>query len=84
MERSFTDAVTRWIGLRLSRFGVDAEQYHFLLRASLKLDFRSAGTVLKPEQQSRTASALKFTLIMNLVLSIVMSVVTGLELFPSR
>ena len=51
MERSFTGAVTRWIGLRLSRFGVDAQQYHFLLQASLKLDFRSAGSVLKPEQQ---------------------------------
>ena len=73
MERSFANRVTRWIGLQLSRFGVDAQQYHFLLQASLKLDFRSAGSVLKPEQQSRTASALKFTIIMNLVVSIVMS-----------
>ena len=63
------------MGRRLSRFGVDAEQYHFLLQASLKLDFRSAGTVIKPEQQSRTASALKLTLIMNLIFSIVISLV---------
>jgi hypothetical protein len=75
MDRSFTAAATRWIGLRLSRFGVDAQQYHFLLQASLKLDFRSAGTVLKPEQKSQTASALKFTLIMNLIFSIVLALV---------
>jgi len=75
MERSFTGAVTRWIGLRLSRFGVDAQQYHFLLQASLKLDFRSAGSVLKPEQQSQTASALKFTLLLNLIFSVILSLV---------
>ncbi len=75
MERSFTAAATRWIGLRLSRFGVDAPQYHFLLQASLKLDFRSAGSVLKPEHKSQTASALKFTLTMNLIFSVVMSLV---------
>jgi ABC-2 type transport system permease protein len=75
MERSFTGAVTRWIGLRLSRFGVDAQQYHFLLQASLKLDFRSAGSVLKPEQQSQTASALKLTLLLNLIFSVILSLV---------
>jgi ABC-2 type transport system permease protein len=75
MERSFTAGVTRWIGLRLSRFGVDAQQYHFLLQSSLKLDFRSAGSVLKPEQQSQTASALKFTLLLNLIFSVILSLV---------
>lgn len=75
MKRSLTDAVTRWIGLRLSRFGVDAQQYHFLLQASLKLDFRSAGSVLKPEQQSQTASALKLTLLLNLIFSVILSLV---------
>ena len=75
MKRSFTDAVTRWIGLRFGRFGVDAQQYHFLLQASLKLDFRSAGSVLKPEQQSQTASALKLTLLLNLIFSVILSLV---------
>ena len=75
MEPSFFKAITRWIGRRLSRFGVDAEQYHFLLQASLKLDFRSAGSVLKPEQQSQTASALKFTLLLNLIFSIIISMI---------
>jgi ABC-2 type transport system permease protein len=69
-----THALTQWLGRRLSRFGVDAQQYHFLLQASLKLDFRSAGSVLKPEQQSQTASALKMTLILNLFFSVIMSV----------
>ncbi len=68
-----TDALTEWLGRRLSRFGVDAQQYRFLLQASLKLDFRSAGSVLKPEQQSQTASALKMTLILNLFFSVIMS-----------
>ena len=75
MNRSFTDAITRWLGRRLRRFGVDAQQYHFLLQASLKLDFRSAGSVLKPEQQSQTASALKFTLLLNLIFSVILSLV---------
>ena len=68
-----THALTQWLGRRLSRFGVDAQQYHFLLQASVKLDFRSAGSVLKPEQQSQTASALKMTLVLNLFFSVIMS-----------
>jgi ABC-2 type transport system permease protein len=82
MDRSFSYRVTRWIGRRLGRFGVDAEQYHFLLQASLKLDFRSAGSVLKPQEQSYTASALKFTLLLNLIFSLMMSLMM-LVLGPS-
>src|SRR5881628_59954 len=71
--RNATEAVTRWLGRWLNRWGVDAEQYHFLLQASLKMDFRTPSNVLRTDQPSHTASALKWTAVMNFISSFLMS-----------
>jgi hypothetical protein len=73
--QSFAEAITCWVGRRLRRWGVDAGQYHFLLQASFKMDFRAAPSVLKPDQPSQTRSALKWTLGVNFVFSVIMSLV---------
>jgi hypothetical protein len=66
-SQSFAEAITHWTARRLSRWGVDAQQYHFLLQASLKMDFRTPSSVLRTDQSSHTGSALKLTIGMNLI-----------------
>lgn len=65
--------MTRRLGKFLSRWGVDKEQYAVLLHASFKMDFRAPSSVLGPNQQSTTKSALKMTIWMNALFSVIMS-----------
>lgn len=63
--------VTRALGRLLSRWGVDAAQYHWLLQASLKMDFRSTNPLSR--RGGETKSALRNTVLLNLVFSGLMS-----------
>jgi ABC-2 type transport system permease protein len=78
-RQTFSEAITRWVGRRLVRWGVDADQYHFLLQASLKIDFRAPASVIRSDQPSQARSALKWTLVINLIFSVMMSLVTLLS-----
>ncbi len=53
--------LTRQLGRWLSRWGVDADQYHWLLQASLRMDFRSKSALHTGQESSRTKSALIIT-----------------------
>ena len=69
---SASERITRTLGRFLSRWGVDALQYHWLLQASLKMDFRSTNP-LASGQVSETKSALRNTVLLNLLFSGLMS-----------
>src|SRR5689334_14071570 len=56
--------VTRGLGRWLSRWGVDPEQYHWLLQASLRMDFRSKGALQGGQGSNPTRSALIVTGVM--------------------
>ncbi|HTE89257.1 MAG TPA: hypothetical protein VK639_09905 [Terriglobales bacterium] len=66
--------VTRRLGIFLSHWGVDATQYHWLLQASLKMDFRSTSTLTTGGQSNKTKSALLVNGAMNALFSLVISV----------
>ncbi len=69
---SFGESISWGAARLLSRWGVDAQQYHHLLRASLKIDFRSPAKV-RGTASSETKSALKATMVMNLIFTMIMS-----------
>jgi hypothetical protein len=71
-RESTSEAITRGLGLFLSRWGVDAVQYHWLLQASLKMDFRSSGGPWS-KPGGETKSALRMTALFNLAISAFMS-----------
>ena len=66
--------VTRRLGRWLSRWGVDADQYHWLLQVSLQMDFRSKSSLQGGRESSGTKSALLQTGLMNLIFSLVIAV----------
>jgi ABC-2 type transport system permease protein len=73
MAEPLSFRVTRQLGRWLSRWGVDADQYHWLLQASLRMDFRTRSS-LQPGQQSRgTKSALIMTGVMYMVFSLMLA-----------
>ncbi len=53
--------LTRQAGRCLGRWGVDPDQYHWLLQASITLDFRSTSALQGHRGSSHTKSALKMT-----------------------
>ena len=65
------ERITRALGRFFSRWGVDPLQYHWLLQASIKMDFRSTNPLTR--QSSGTKSALRSTVLLNLLFSGVMS-----------
>jgi ABC-2 type transport system permease protein len=68
---SRAERITRVLGRILGRWGVDPLQYHCLLQCSLKMDFRSTNPLAKG--RSETKSALRQTMVMNLIVSGLMS-----------
>lgn len=66
--------ITRALGRILSRWGVDADQYHSLLQASLRMDFRSRSSLSgTAHQTNRTKSALIMTGIMYMIFSLLLA-----------
>ena len=65
--------VTRRLGRWLSRWGVDADQYHWLLQVSLQMDFRSKSSLQGGRESSGTKSALLQSGLMNLIFSLVIA-----------
>ena len=72
-SESLSCRTTRGLGRILSRWGVDAEQYHWLLQASLRMDFRSRSTLPGAHQPNRTKSALLTTGIMYMIFSLMLA-----------
>lgn len=70
-SESGAERISRFLGNFLARWGVDATQYHCLLLATLKMDFRSTHTL--QGQGGQTKSALRTTVLLNLVFSGLMS-----------
>jgi hypothetical protein len=66
---AMVDQMIRLLGRFLSYWGVDARQYHALLIASLKIDFRSENLMPDVEKQGATASALTWTVTLYLLFS---------------
>jgi ABC-2 type transport system permease protein len=73
-SQSLSARVTRKLGRWLSRWQVDAEQYHWLLQASLRMDFRSKSAIHAGQQTSSTKSFLLQTSVVNAVFSLVIAV----------
>ena len=71
LQESRSERATRALGRILSRWGVDALQYHWLLQASLKMDFRSTNPMHR--RSGGTRSALRSTVLVNLIFSGMMS-----------
>src|SRR2546425_271628 len=71
---SSSQTVTRRLGSFLSHWGVDAAQYHWLLQASLKMDFRSTSTLATGGGSSPTQSALLVNGALNSLFSLIISV----------
>jgi hypothetical protein len=71
---SRSERITRRLGLFLSRWGVDAAQYHWLLQSSLKMDFRSSGGPWAKRGGGETKSALLKTAMFNALFSGFMSI----------
>jgi hypothetical protein len=69
-----SQTVTRRLGSFLSRWGVDAAQYHWLLQASLKMDFRSTNPLASGNGSSPTKSALLVNGTLNALFSLIISV----------
>jgi hypothetical protein len=65
---------TRQLGRWLSVWGVDADQYHWLLQASLRMDFRPRSSVRGNRESSRTRSALIMTGVMYVIFSLMLAV----------
>ena len=74
-EEPIVHSITRRIGKMLGHWGVDADQYHWLLQASFKMDFRSQGAWVGASEASATTSALRWTVILNLLFSAIISLV---------
>jgi len=70
----FLDWIAGCVGRFLSRWGVDAEQYRWLLQASIRMDFRTQSIVVSKNETSSTKSALKWTLVWNFLFSFFMSI----------
>ena len=68
------DWIARCVGRLVSRWGVDAEQYRWLLQASIRMDFRTQSIVVSKSETSSTKSALKWTLIWNFLFSFFMGI----------
>lgn len=71
-SESRSERITRRLGVLLGRWGVDPLQYHWLLQASLKMDFRSTGPLMGQSREG-TKSSLRTTIWMNLIFSGMMS-----------
>src|SRR5262249_605582 len=67
------EKLTRMLGRWLSHWGVDAAQYHWLLQAALKMDFRSKNSVTGAAQTNATKSALIITVLVNLLFTLIIS-----------
>ncbi len=67
-------AVTRRLGLWLEHWGVDPEQYHWLLQASLRMDFRARSSLRTGHQSSETRSALIITGATYLIFSVILGI----------
>jgi len=62
------------LGQFLSYWGVDAAQYQYLLQAALKMDFRSQTAMTGAAELNGTKSALRWTVLLNLLFSLFMSI----------
>src|SRR6266404_2866102 len=69
-----SQTVTRRLGRFLSRWGVHAAQYHWLLQASLRMDFRSTNTLSTGSGSSPTKSALLVNGALNSLFSLIIAV----------
>lgn len=65
--------MTRQLGHWLSRWGVDADQYHWLLQASLRMDFRSRSALQGTQESSHAKSALITTGLVYVIFSIMLA-----------
>src|SRR6266704_6095034 len=65
--------VTRRLGRWLSRWGVDADQYHWLLQASLRMDFRSKSAFKTGQDISSTKSSLLITAFVYVIFSLILA-----------
>src|SRR6266699_3170683 len=65
--------MTRSLGHWLSRWGVDADQYHWLLQVSLRMDFRSKSAFQTGEGISRTKSSLLATGVVYVIFSLMLA-----------
>ena len=72
-DASLSQTLTRRLGGLLSRWGVDADQYHWLLQASVKMDFRSTGPLSTGEESSPAKSALLLSVGLNALFSLIIS-----------
>ncbi len=66
--------ITRQLGRFLSRWGVDPDQYHWLLQASLTMDFRSKSVLRGHQESSTTKSSLIMTGVMYGLFSVILAV----------
>jgi len=69
----FSQTVTQRIGGFLSRWGVDAVQYHWLLQASLRMDFRGTNALAAVRESNPTKSALLVNGALNALFSLIIS-----------
>ncbi len=65
--------ITRQLGRLLSRWGVDRDQYHWLLQASLRMDFRSKSVLRGHQDSSSTKSSLIMTGVMYGLFSVILA-----------
>ncbi len=76
-RQTLVQRFTRALGRLLSHVGVDAEQYHTLLQASLTMDFRSSGPFSRGGA-SQTKNALKMAVALNLLFSSILAIIISM------